>query len=113
MLAAILLAVWEEMQFDSHYRMPDPQAVSKFCNDMETTPVGVIVGLFHAISQKVPAFTDWDTRKHGHILFDNVAACDAMTDMRTHILNHGKLEYSATYNILLTNKSTRNISPQS
>ncbi|KAI6784325.1 uncharacterized protein J7T54_006370 [Emericellopsis cladophorae] len=88
MLAAILLAVWEEMQFDSHYRMPDPQAVSKFCNDMETTPVGVIVGLFHAISQKVPAFTDWDTRKHGHILFDNVAACDAMTDMRTHILNH-------------------------
>lgn len=89
MLASILLAVWEEMQFDSHYRTPDPVAVDKFCSDMETTPVGVIVGLFHAISQKLPAFKDWETRKHGALLNNNVAVCDAMTEMRGHVSKHG------------------------
>lgn len=89
MLASILLAVWEEMQFDCHYRVPDPIAVDKFCNDMETTPVGVIIGLFHAISQKLPAFTDWDTEKHGHILNNNVAVCEAMTEVRQHVIKHG------------------------
>ncbi|KFA61496.1 hypothetical protein S40285_04540 [Stachybotrys chlorohalonatus IBT 40285] len=88
MLASILLAVWEEMQFDCHYRVPDPVAVNKFCNDMETTPVGVIVGLFHAISQKLPSFTDWDTRKHGHLLHNNVAVCEAMTEVRQHVIKH-------------------------
>ncbi|KAL5615151.1 hypothetical protein BROUX41_005208 [Berkeleyomyces rouxiae] len=88
MLASILLAVWEEMQFDCHYRVPDPASVNKFCSDMETTPVGVIVGLFHAISQKLPAFTDWDTRKHGHILNNNPAVCEALTEVRQHVLKH-------------------------
>ncbi|OHW97398.1 C6 finger domain-containing protein [Colletotrichum incanum] len=88
MLASILLAVWEEMQFDCHYRVPDPAAVNKFCNDMETTPVGVIVGLFHAISQKLPAFMDWDTAKHGHLLNNNVAVCEAMTEVRQHVIKH-------------------------
>jgi hypothetical protein len=88
MLASILLAVWEEMQFDCHYRVPDPAAVNKFCSDMETTPVGVIVGLFHAISQKLPAFTDWDTRKHGHLLHNNDAVCEAMTEVRQHVMKH-------------------------
>jgi hypothetical protein len=88
MLASILLAVWEEMQFDCHYRVPDPAAVNKFCTDMETTPVGVIVGLFHAISQKLPAFTDWDTRKHGHLLHNNSAVCEAMTEVRQHVIKH-------------------------
>lgn len=90
MLASILLAVWEEMQFDCHYRVPDPIAVNKFCTDMETTPVGVIVGLFHAISQKLPAFTEWDTRKHGPLLNNNVAVCEAMTEVRQHVIKHGK-----------------------
>jgi hypothetical protein len=90
MLASILLAVWEEMQFDCHYRVPDPAAVNKFCNDMETTPVGVIVGLFHAISQKLPAFTEWETRRHGQLLNNNVAVCDAMTEMRAHVTKHGE-----------------------
>lgn len=94
LLASILLAVWEEMQFDCHYRVPDPVAVNKFCNDMETTPVGVIVGLFHAISQKLPAFTDWDTRQHGHLLHNNVAVCDAMTEVRQHVIKHGKFAYT-------------------
>ncbi|KAK0385316.1 hypothetical protein NLU13_7792 [Sarocladium strictum] len=88
MLASILLAVWEEVQFDSHYRVPDQAAVDKFCNDMETTPVGVIIGLFHAISQKLPAFVDWDTRKHGHLLHNNTSVCEAMTEVREHVIKH-------------------------
>ncbi|KAL2136094.1 hypothetical protein VTI74DRAFT_5500 [Chaetomium olivicolor] len=88
MLASILLAVWEEIQFDCHYRVPDPVAVEKFCNDMETVPVGVIVGLFHAISQKLPAFTEWDTRRHGQLLNNNPAVCDAMTEVRQHVIKH-------------------------
>ena len=89
MLASILLAVWEEMQFDCHYRVPNTDAVDKFCHDMESTPVGVIVGLFHAISQKLPAFTEWDTRRHGQLLNNNVAVCEAMTEVRQHVLKHG------------------------
>ncbi|KAI0377043.1 hypothetical protein F5Y04DRAFT_193268 [Hypomontagnella monticulosa] len=88
MLASILLVVWEEMQFDCHYRVPDPVAVEKFCSDMETTPVGVITGLFHAISQKLPALIDWETERHGHLLNNNVAVCEAMTEVRQHVLKH-------------------------
>ncbi|KAJ9657188.1 hypothetical protein H2201_008269 [Coniosporium apollinis] len=88
MLAAILLAVWEEMQFDCHYRVPDPAAVHKFCSDMETTPVGVIVGLFSAISQKLPSFSEWDSRKHHHLLGSNQAVCDAMTEVRSHVTKY-------------------------
>lgn len=88
MLASILLAVWEEMQFDCHYRTPDPIAVEKFCTDMQTIPVGVITGLFHAISQKLPALTDWETQRHGQLLNNNVAVCEAMTEVRQHVLKH-------------------------
>lgn len=88
MLASILLAVWEEMQFDSHFRVPDQTAAEKFCNDMETTPVGVIIGLFHAISQKLPSFTEWDTRRHGQLLNNNLAVCEAMTEMKDHVTKH-------------------------
>ena len=90
MLASILLAVWEEIQFDCHYRVPDPVAVEKFCTDMETIPVGVIVGLFHAISQKLPSFSEWDTRRHGQVLNNNPAVCEAMTEVRQHVMKHGK-----------------------
>lgn len=90
MLAAILLAVWELIQFDCSYRVPDEKAVHKFCNDMESTPVGVIVGLFSAISQKLPAFTEWDSRKHHHLLNSNPAVCDAMTEVRAHVTKYGK-----------------------
>jgi len=88
MLASILLAVWEEMQFDCHYRVPDQVAVEKFCSDMETTPVGVITGLFHAISQKLPALTDWDSSRHGHLLNNNPAVCEALTEVRQHVIKH-------------------------
>ena len=89
MLATILLAVWEEMQFDCHYRVPDPQAVQKFCNDMEKTPVGVIVGLFSAISTKLPAFNEWDTEKHHNLLNSNPAVCDALSEVREHVKKYG------------------------
>jgi hypothetical protein len=102
MLASILLAVWEEMQFDCHYRVPDPVAVNKFCSDMETTPVGVIVGLFHAISQKLPAFTEWETSRHGHLLNNNAAVCDAMTEMRSHVRKHGEYTSFVIYERMLT-----------
>lgn len=88
MLAAILLAVWELIQFDCSYRVPDQAAVNKFCSDMEGTPVGVIVGLFSAISQKLPSFQEWDTRKHHHLLNSNPAVCDAMTDVRAHVTKY-------------------------
>ncbi|KAJ5090246.1 hypothetical protein N7532_008930 [Penicillium argentinense] len=87
-LASILLAVWEEMQFDSHYRTPDQSAVDKFCTDMETTPVGVIVGLFQAISQKLPPFTEWDSQKHHHLLYSNPDVCNTMTEVRQHVEQH-------------------------
>jgi hypothetical protein len=95
MLAAILLAVWELIQFDCNYRIPDAQAVNKFCNDMESTPVGVIVGLFSAISQKLPAFNEWDTRKHHHLLNSNPAVCDALTEVRAHVTKYGKFQASS------------------
>ena len=63
--------------------------VEKFCNDMETTPVGVIVGLFSAISQKLPSFGEWDTRKHQQTLGGNAAVCDAMTEVRDHVTRYG------------------------
>ena len=111
MVAAILLSVWEEMQFDCHYRIPvcssrsfpflvgsadpeqDKEVVSKFCYDMESTPVGVIVGLFSAISQKLPAFQEWETRKHHQLLHSNPAVCEALTEVRQHVTRHGKSCY--------------------
>lgn len=90
MLATILLAIWEEMQFDCHYRVLDEKAVQKFCDDMETTPVGVIVGLFQAISTKLPGLQEWDTKKHGHWLNNNPAVCDALTEVRGHVTKYGK-----------------------
>lgn len=87
-LASVLLAVWECMQFDCHYRVPDAAAVDKFCTDMETTPVGVIVGLFQAISQKLPSFVEWDTAQHHHLLNSNTDVCNTMTEVREHVTRH-------------------------
>lgn len=89
-LASVLLAVWECMQFDCHYRVPDEAAVDKFCSDMETTPVGVIVGLFSAISQKLPSILEWDTSKHHALLASDWNVCNTMTEVREHVTRHGK-----------------------
>lgn len=64
--------------------------MEKFCHDMETTPVGVIVGLFQAISQKLPSFSDWDTSKHHHLLHSNPDVCNTMTEVRQHVEKFGK-----------------------
>lgn len=64
--------------------------MDKFCTDMETTPVGVIVGLFQAISQKLPPFTEWDSQKHHHLLNSNADVCNTMTEVRQHVTQHGE-----------------------
>ncbi|QDS74701.1 hypothetical protein FKW77_000478 [Venturia effusa] len=88
MLATLILTVWEMMQFDQNYRVPDKGAVSKFCDEMEGVPLGVIVGLFGAISTKLPSFLEWDTRKHSNVLANNQAVCDTMTEVRAHVEKH-------------------------
>jgi hypothetical protein len=88
-LASVLLAVWECMQFDCHFRVPDNTAVDRFCNDMETTPVGVVVGLFQAISQKLPSFLEWDTSKHHTLLASNADVCSTMAEVRDHVTRYG------------------------
>jgi hypothetical protein len=90
-LASVLLGVWECMQFDCNYRVPDNALVEKFCNDMETTPVGVIIGLFQAISQKLPSFLEWDTSKHHALLGSNQDVCNTMTEVRENVSRYGKL----------------------
>lgn len=66
--------------------------MEKFCNDMESTPVGVIVGLFQAISQKLPAFTEWDTSKHHHLLNSNPDVCQTMSEVRQHVTRYGAFQ---------------------
>lgn len=89
LLVVLLLTVWEEMQFDCHYRIPqDPAVAEKFCQEMENVPVGVIVGLFSAISHQLPAFHEWDTQKHHQLLQSNEAICDAMTEVREHVATY-------------------------
>lgn len=57
---------------------------------METIPVGVIVGLFQAISQKLPAFTEWNTQEHHHLLNSNADVCATMTEVREHVRQYGE-----------------------
>ena len=100
MLASVLLAVWECMQFDCNYRGGSNEAaVEKFCNDMETTPVGVIVGLFQAISQKLPTFLEWDTSKHHAVLGSNLEVCNTMTEVRDHVARHGEFPFPDASNL--------------
>lgn len=61
---------------------------------METTPVGVIVGLFQAISTKLPSFSEWDYRKHHLLLNSDPAVCEAMDEVKAHVIQYGKLSCS-------------------
>lgn len=113
MVATIMLGVWEEMQFDCNYRIPvsskltdistdikaiqDIAVVNKFCYDMESKPVGVIVGLFAAISQKLPALSEWDSHKHGNVFDHNPAVCEALEEVREHVNLHGMLGLPQRY----------------
>ena len=111
-LASVLLAVWECMQFDCHYRVPDSAAVDKFCTDMETTPVGVVVGLFQAISQKLPSFLEWDTSKHHTLLASNADVCSTMTEVREHVTRYGKMLRPYLYQDGDTDMQHRKLSPR-
>ena len=127
-VASLVLTGWESMQFDCHYRVAvsqcycwciivadfcqDKEAVDKFCSDMESTPIGVITGLFAAISQKLPPIQEWDTRKHHHLLNSNPAICDAMTQVRQHATRHGLSPrdvhgHAASTNVLFRQLFTR------
>jgi hypothetical protein len=92
MLVTILLAVWELIQFDCNYHVLDQRAVNKFTGEMEGTPVGVIVGLFSALSQKLPAFVDRDTQTHHHPLNSKESVCDVMNEFHKHVIKYGELE---------------------
>lgn len=109
-LASVLLAVWECMQFDCRYRQLDNAAVEKFCNDMESTSVGVVVGLFRAISQKLPSFMEWDTSKHHAVLGSNADMCNMMTEVRDHVTRHGRCSALASVAWLLANPIGRKLS---
>lgn len=56
--------------------------------------MGIIVGLFSAISQKLPAFSEWDTQKHHDLLNSNGAACAAMDEVRKHVTKYGEQHQS-------------------
>lgn len=49
---------------------------------MEAIPVGVIIGLFNAITQKLPSFSEWNTTKHHHLLNSYPPVSDMMTEVR-------------------------------
>jgi hypothetical protein len=91
-VTVIVLAVWEQTQYDYHSRVAEGPVVERFCSEMEGDPVRVLTGLFCAISQKLPRFEEWDTLKHGSKYFvENVALHDALTEMRVHVIKYGKL----------------------
>lgn len=65
--------------------------------------MGVIVGLFQAISQKLPALNEWDSRKHHNLFNSNMAVCDAMTEVRDHVTRYGTLPFRfANFTLRLT-----------
>lgn len=91
-ITLVILALWEQMQSDCYASVSDVTVVRKFCSDMEGTSVRVLIGLFCAISQKLPRFEEWDTRTHGPKYFDrNNALHDMLTEIRGHVNKHGEL----------------------
>ncbi|KAK5213559.1 hypothetical protein LTR41_001138 [Exophiala xenobiotica] len=88
-VTVVVLAVWEQMQSDSHSRVAEGPVVERFCSDTEDDPVRVLTGLFCTISHQLPRFEEWDTPEHGSKHFvGNVALHDALTEMRAHVIKH-------------------------
>ena len=91
-LTLIVLTVWEKLQYECYLYVRDDEFCREFCRNMEEIPVGVLVGLFSAISQRLPFFEEWETRTHGHVFFDqNDALHDMLTEMRANVLKYGEL----------------------
>ncbi|KAB8336993.1 hypothetical protein FH972_021297 [Carpinus fangiana] len=77
--------------FDSFYRMDIPENAMKFCHEMESVPVGVITGLFSAISQRMPALRDWNTAQHGAMFSGHEfhqELCETVEKTREVMLTH-------------------------
>ncbi|KAL1637339.1 hypothetical protein SLS58_009348 [Diplodia intermedia] len=74
-----LLMVWERMQYE--FRRKDTTKGEELCAEMGRIAVPVLTGLVQAISQKLPSFTEWDTKKHQHLLGSNEATNYLMTEI--------------------------------
>jgi len=90
MVSFLLLVVWEQFQFDSIRRNSNLVEARKICRELNGVSVDVIIGLFRALSQKLPAFKEWDTVKHRQLVGGTDEACVAMTEVRSHVIKHGK-----------------------
>jgi hypothetical protein len=104
MVSFLLLVVWEQFQFDSIRRNSNLDEARKICQELNGVSVDVIIGLFRALSQKLPAFKDWDSARHHQIVDGNDngtdAACVAMTEVKGHVIKHG--EYLKRVSLLST-----------
>jgi hypothetical protein len=89
MVSYLVLTLWEQIQFDAFHRCKDMDDAQKFCEAQNGIPVGVVVGLFAVMSQKLPAFREWNPTEHQQILAGNPAAVNAMSEVKQHILNNG------------------------
>lgn len=89
MVIYLVLSIWEQLRFDAIRRCRDMAEATKFCDELDGVPVGVVVGLFAAISQKLPSFKSWSTFEHHEILGSDPAACNVMEAVREHVLVHG------------------------
>ncbi|MCJ1313123.1 hypothetical protein MMC25_006800 [Agyrium rufum] len=87
-LSLILLVVWEEIQRDTHNRLTTKDEAETFCNKMESTPLKLILGLFRPVSQKLPAFADWDTEQHQGLLGSRESVNRLMEEMKSHVQKH-------------------------
>ena len=56
---------------------------------MESTPINVIIRLFHYVSQKLPQLTKWDSSIHGGLLGNNTATRFFLTELQANIMQHG------------------------
>jgi len=90
MVSFLLLVVWEQFQFDAIRRNDNLDEARKICHELNGVSVDVIIGLFRALSQKLPAFKEWDTAKHRPLVGGTDQACAAMTEVRSHVIKHGK-----------------------
>ncbi|KAL0257672.1 hypothetical protein SLS55_006835 [Diplodia seriata] len=82
-----LLMVWEKMQYE--FRRKDVTKGEELCAEMERIAVPVLTGLVQAISQKLPSFTEWDTKKHQHLLGSNKATNCLMTEIGWFVMENG------------------------
>ncbi|KAJ8608314.1 hypothetical protein MRB53_039736 [Persea americana] len=90
MITTIILSLWELMQFDVHYHTVETgkaggsviskAAADDFCREMEATPLGVVVGLFAAISQKMPPLREWQQEKHSGLVSPEPAVVQIMNE---------------------------------